>query len=74
MSSGDPDYIKTWRGQRYMMLRCRDCKRDFYEDASSGIPDTLISEDSEIDDEDELRSAEEALKRQMEDEDDRRFR
>ena len=70
-----PDYIKTWRGQRYITCRCLDCKRDYYtNEPFLGLGEEALSPDTPINDEDELRSAEDELKRQIEEEDDRRFK
>jgi hypothetical protein len=69
------EYTKTWRGQRYLTYRCLGCGRDFYiEEPLQNIGETFMSDNSIIDDEDELRAAEEELKRQVDEEDDRRFK
>ncbi len=69
------DHIRTWRGQRYVRCRCSDCDRDFYvEEPLQGLEETFLSDDSMIDDEDKLRAAEEDLRRQADDEDDRRYK
>ena len=74
-ADGDADYIKTWRGQRYIIFYCRDCKRSFYvEESVCPSIDDLLNSDDVVDDEEELREAEEALKRQIEDDGDRRYR
>lgn len=68
-----PDYIRVWRGRRFMTCRCLDCGRDFYAEETAERPaSTLMGEDEIVDDEEELRAAEEKLKRQVEDEGDRR--
>ncbi|MFC1968483.1 hypothetical protein ACFLVX_03740 [Chloroflexota bacterium] len=67
-----PDCVRTWRGKRYLTCRCLDCGRDFYSEApSEGLPDEMI-DDQIIADEEELHAAEDELKRQVEDESDRR--
>ena len=71
----EPDHIRTWRGQRYVTCRCSDCGQDFYvEEPLQGIEERFLSDDSMIDDEDELHAAEEDLRRQADDEDDRRYK
>ena len=70
-----PDYIRTWRGQRYVTCKCLDCGREFYiEEPAQDIEEFLPSDESFIADEDELLAAEEELKRQTDEEDDRRFK
>lgn len=67
------DYIRAWRGQRYVTCRCFNCQKDFYaNEPKSGIKDEALNPSGLIDDEDELRAAEDELKRQIEEEDDRR--
>lgn len=66
--------VKTWRGQRYITCRCLDCGKDFY--AEEPLPESRISvieDDRIVENEAELQAAEEELKREIEDEDDRRF-
>jgi hypothetical protein len=73
--NGEPGYIKTWKGQRYITCRCSDCGRDFYIDAN--LPDAeeiLPLDESIIADEDELIAAEEELKRQADEDNDHRFK
>ena len=75
LGTEEPDHIKTWRDQRYVRCRCLDCGRDFYvEGPLQGLEETFLSDDSMIDDEDELRAAEEDLRRQADDEDDHRYK
>ena len=70
-----PDFIRTWRGQRYVTSKCLDCGREFYsEEPTQDIEESFFSDESFIADEDELLAAEEELKRQTDEEDDRRFR
>jgi hypothetical protein len=71
----EPDHIRAWRGQRYATCRCSDCGQDFYvEEPMQSIEETFLSIESVIDDEDKLLAAEEELKRQIDEEDDRRFK
>jgi hypothetical protein len=68
------NYIRTWRGQRYLVCRCLDCGRDFYIDAPiAEIEDQIIGNDRIIDDEEALRQAENELKREADEENDHRF-
>jgi hypothetical protein len=70
-----PDYIRTWRGQRYVTCKCLDCGREFYiEEPAQDIEELIYSDESFIADEDELLAAEEELKRQTDEEDDHRFK
>ena len=70
-----PDYVKVWRGQRSLTYRCLDCTLDFYsEEPQGGIADAFTEGDDIIDDEEALQAAEEELKRQVEEERDRRYR
>ena len=63
--------IKTWRGQLNVVYRCLECRRQFYVDR---VPDeTAFDVDDVVEDEDALCEAEEELRRQMEEDDDRRF-
>jgi hypothetical protein len=71
----NPTYVKVWRGQRSLTCRCFDCGRDFYgAEPQGGIPDEVIEADQAIDDEEALCEAENDLKRQVEEEDDRRYK
>jgi len=71
-----PDYIRTWRGQRSLMFRCLDCSARFYADEPpGGVNDDIYrNPDDAVDDEEALADAEEALRKQVEEENDRRFR
>jgi hypothetical protein len=70
-----PDHIRTWRGQRYIACKCRDCGKEFYiEETMQDIEELFSSNESFLADEDELLAAEEELKRQTDEEDDRRYR
>lgn len=67
-----PNYVRVWRGQRFLTYRCLDCGRDYYgEEPPEGITNEVIGEDRIIDDEEALRAAEEEIKRQVEEDDDR---
>ena len=71
----EPEYIRTWRGQRYVTCRCSDCGRDFYvEEPMQGLEEAFLSDNSMIDDEDKLHAAEENLRRKADDEDDRKYK
>jgi len=70
-----PDYVRIWRGQRSLTYRCSDCGLNFYGDQpEERIADELIqeAEDRAIDDEEALQAAEKEIKRQAEEDDDRR--
>ena len=67
--------VKTWRGQRYLTCRCLDCGQDFYAEAPPDGTQFETPEDERlIDNEEELKAAEEELKKEVEDEDDRMFK
>jgi uncharacterized protein with PIN domain len=73
--TGQPGYIKTWKGQRYITCRCSECGRDFYIGATlQNIEEILPPDESIIENEDELKAAEEELERQSDEENDHRFR
>ena len=62
-----PDYVRVWRGQRSLTYRCCDCGLEFYgEEHKGGITDEVIADDHIIDDEEELRAAEDEVKRETE--------
>ncbi len=68
------DGVKVWRGNRAIVYRCFDCRRDFYADGTPGDDEFEdCSEDDVVDDEAALREAEEELRKQVEENDDRRF-
>jgi len=70
----DTDYIRAWRGQRYVTCRCLNCKRDFYAEEPQQISgEDFTNDDDVIYDEEELRAAEEELRKQTEEEGDRRY-
>ena len=69
-----PDYVRTWRGQRYLNFRCSSCGRNFYvEEPPEGIDEALLSDDRIIDDEGALNAAEEELRRQTKEDGDNRL-
>jgi len=70
--SQDSGHVKMWRGQRFANYRCVSCGREFYADepTQSG---PASDADRMIEDEGELRAAEEELKRQTDARNDRRF-
>ena len=58
-----------------MTYRCFDCGLDFYrEEPREEIIDEVITDGQVIDDEEALRAAEEEIERQVEEDDDRRYR
>jgi hypothetical protein len=65
------DYVKIWRGQRYLTCRCSDCGKDFYAaEPAEGLTEESVPGDEIVSDPDELRAAEEELKREVEEEND----
>jgi predicted nucleic acid-binding Zn-ribbon protein len=73
--TGQPDYVRVWRGQRSLTYRCFDCGLDFYrEEPEKEATDRLVreAEGRKIDDEDALHAAEDEIQRQTEEDDDRR--
>ena len=69
------NYVRAWRGQRYITCRCLDCNQDFYADEPpEGLPEEALTSNELVDDEEALRAAEEELKKQIKDDDDRTFR
>lgn len=69
-----PVRVKAWRGRSYLERRCRDCGRSFYADIPETDNDTVLPDDGEdIDDEELLQLAEEDLKRRSDAEGDHRF-
>jgi formate dehydrogenase assembly factor FdhD len=68
-------YIKTRRDQRYITCRCSGCGREFYIEATvQNIEKIIPSDQSIIEDEDELMAAEEEIKRQTDEENDHRVK
>jgi len=73
--TGEPDFVKVWRGQRFLTYKCLDCGQNFYaKEPKGGISEENLEDGPIIDDEEALQAAEEELKRQTEDDDDRRYR
>ena len=69
-----PDYVRTWRGQQYITCRCLDCGQVFYlEGTQQELIEEILSDDEMFNDEEELRAAEDELKRQADDESDHRY-
>jgi DNA-directed RNA polymerase subunit RPC12/RpoP len=70
-----PDYIKTWRGKRYLTYRCLSCQTDFsVVEPLEGIDISNHISSELIDDEEELKAAEEELRRDADQEGDHRFK
>ena len=69
-----PGYIKVWRGHRYVTFRCLSCSVDFYAEDAGNIVEIELNNNDIIDDLDALRAAEDELKKQVEEEDNRMFR
>jgi|ERR1035437_1707235 Zn finger protein HypA/HybF involved in hydrogenase expression len=69
-----PDYVRTWRGQRYVTCRCDNCGSDFYVEQPQGQSVEVDPGDNAVEDEEALRAAEDELKRQADEEDDHTFR
>lgn len=68
-----PDYVRVWKGQRFLTCRCFACGKDFYaRESVSENTDGIIPEDQLIDDEEALHEAEDEIKRQVREDDDRR--
>jgi hypothetical protein len=66
--------VKTWRGQRYLTCRCRDCGHDFYaEEGTDGAQLEEPNKERLVDNEEELKAAEEELDREIRDNHDRTF-
>ncbi len=65
--------VRTWRGRRYLTCRCLDCGKDFYGDAPAGETAPPPDEQREVDNEAELKAAEDELRREIDENDDRRF-
>jgi Zn ribbon nucleic-acid-binding protein len=67
--SDHPDYVRVWRGQRVSTHRCSDCGMEFYDDVRQ---DEATDDDSIVYDAEALRAAEEELKKEIDDANDRR--
>ena len=73
--TGEPDYVKVWRGQRFLAYKCLDCGQNFYtKEPKGGISEENLEDGPIIDDEEALQAAEEEVKKQTEEDDDRRCR
>ena len=72
--TNNPDYFKIWRGKRALTYNCLDCGRDFYgEEPQIETVEQVADNDQVIDDEEALLEAEEEIKRQIEEDNDRRY-
>jgi len=69
--TGEETYIKVWRGQRYVTFRCLACGNDFYTKESCHTIEIELDNDEAIDDPAALQAAEDDLRRQVEDNNDR---
>jgi len=73
--ANEPSCVKVWRGQRLLICKCLDCGQNFYtQEPKGGINEENLEDGPIIDDEEALRSAEEELKRQTVEDEDRRYR
>jgi hypothetical protein len=71
----EPSHVKVWRGQRSLTYKCLDCGQNFYaQEPKGGISEENLEDGPIIDDEEALGAAEKELKRQTEEDDDRRYR
>ncbi len=69
-----PNPVRTWRGRRYLSCRCLDCERDFYiDEPQEGLPPGVPTDEDMIDEE-ALKRAENEIKQQIDDENDRMFK
>ncbi len=67
--------IKIWRGQRCCTYRCLSCGQDFYaEEPPEDLAGTVARDDMLVEDEEQLHEAEDEVKRQAEEDGDRRCR
>ena len=72
--SAAEDPVKTWRGERYLTCRCRDCGQDFYVAEGSAGAQLATQEDERlVDNEEDLHAAEEELKKEIREKNDRMF-
>ena len=71
--SDTPD-VRAWRGQRYVNWKCPDCGQTFYADETGGLTEDSPEDRKVIEDEDELQAAEEEVKKQTDEEGDRRYK
>jgi hypothetical protein len=73
--TSEPNYVKVWRGQRSLTYKCLGCGQNFYaKEPKGGISEENLEDGPIIDDEEALQAAEEMLKRQADEDDDRRYR
>jgi hypothetical protein len=68
---GEAAGVKVWRGQRYVPCRCLSCGQDFYAEDKDNIVEIELDNDDIIDDAAALQAAENELKRQVEENNDR---
>jgi DNA-directed RNA polymerase subunit RPC12/RpoP len=69
-----PDYVKTWRGSRYLTYHCFNCETDFsIAEPQGGLDIEAQIGNQLIDDEEALKAAEEDLKRDVDEAGDHRF-
>jgi len=66
--------VTVWRGQRYLTCKCKSCNRYFYiDEADRHLIDLSSTSDMMIEDEEQLKLAEEELKQQADTENDHRY-
>ena len=68
---GEVASVKVWRGQRYVTCRCLSCGQDFYAEDKGKIVEIELNNDDEIDDVAALQAAEDELKREINENNDR---
>ena len=69
-----PNFVRIWRGSRYLTCRCTDCGQNFYAEAGGEPADDAVLDDRIVDDEEALRAAEDELKKEADDEGDHRIK
>ena len=72
--TGEEAYVKVWRGQRYVTYRCQNCGNGFFADECRETIEFELTNDESIDGPAALQAAEDELKRQADDNNDRMFR
>ena len=73
--SDHPDYIKVWRGQRFVTCKCLDCGQNFYAtEPKEGLGEQFQADDSIVYDENQLLEAEKELKRQANEDGDHTYK
>ena len=73
-AADQPDYVKSWRGQRYLTYHCESCQQDFnVEEPPQRLEIEAQIDSLEIDDEAALENAEKELKRAADEDRDHRF-